>query len=91
MRQRRFQILVTLIAALAMLISACAMPVAPEAGEAQPAAAEPAAGEETTITFWHAMSGSRGEVVDDLVNSFNEMRTLTSRSKPSIRAATPKP
>ena len=25
-----------------------------------------------TITFWHAMSGSRGEVVEDLVKSFNE-------------------
>lgn len=72
MRQRRFQILLAVVTALAMLISACAMPVAPEAGEAQPAAEAPAAEGETTISFWHAMSGSRGEVVDELVSSFNE-------------------
>ncbi len=41
----------------------------------QPAAEEPAAPEakeKVSITFWHAMSGSRGEVVEDLVASFNE-------------------
>ncbi len=57
------------------------------AAEAPPAAAEapaPAEAEELppaippdvqpkgTITFWHAMSGSRGEVVDELVRKFNE-------------------
>ena len=74
MKQQRFQILLALVAALAMLIGACAAPAVPAADEAQPAAAEEVAegGEGTTITFWHAMSGSRGEVVDDLVNSFNE-------------------
>jgi sn-glycerol 3-phosphate transport system substrate-binding protein len=37
-------------------------------GIAQVAAQEP-----TTITFWHAMSGSRLEVVDGLIAEFNEM------------------
>ncbi len=73
MKHRRILVFLALVAALAMLISACAAPVAPAADDAQPAADEPAeGGEATTITFWNAMSGSRGEVVDDLVNSFNE-------------------
>lgn len=76
MKQLRVPFLLALIVALALALTACTVPVAAPAGEAQPAAEEGAAAseEETTITFWHAMSGSRGEVVDDLVNSFNEMQ-----------------
>ncbi len=67
---------------LALLVTACAAPgAAPAQPAAEPAAEqpapaeaqEPAAAEEpVTITFWHAMSGSRGEVVEELVASFNE-------------------
>jgi sn-glycerol 3-phosphate transport system substrate-binding protein len=75
MHQRRFVIMLALVAALAMLVSACAVPAAPQAGEAQPEAAEaaePAAGGGEPVTFWHAMSGSREEVVNGLVSSFND-------------------
>jgi len=69
--------MLALVAVLVLLLGACAAPAAPAADGEQPAAAADEAadeegGEATTITFWNAMSGSRGEVVDDLVNSFNE-------------------
>lgn len=68
-----FAILVTL---LMLTLGACAAPAAPasEDASAEEAAAE---GEGAEITFWHAMSGSRGEVVDDLINTFNESNPAT--------------
>jgi sn-glycerol 3-phosphate transport system substrate-binding protein len=75
MKHRRVLFVAAFLAVLILLLGACAAPVAPAGEEAQPATegeAAAAEGEPVTITFWNAMSGSRGEVVDDLVNSFNE-------------------
>ncbi len=51
-------------------------PAAPAEEEPETAPAEGEApavsGEKTTITFWHAMSGSREEVVNGLAQRFNE-------------------
>lgn len=74
----RRTLLIILIAGLLALLGACVQgPAAPAPAEQpaeEPAAEEPAAAEEgpTTITFWHAMSGSRQDVVNDLVSTFNE-------------------
>lgn len=68
--------LMLLIGAILLLVVACAQPPAAPAPAEQPAAEQPAAQEEAkgpvTITFWHAMSGSRQDVVNDLVDTFNE-------------------
>jgi len=51
---------------------AAEQPVAEQPAAEQPAAEQPAAAPApAAITFWHAMSGSRGDVVLDLVNTFN--------------------
>lgn len=34
--------------------------------------------EKTTITFWHAMSGSNGEALEEIVNKFNEQSDSVS-------------
>ena len=85
MIHRRMVLLFTLILLLAFALSACAAPAteapAPQEPKEEPttAPAEPTKEEKpaeskepVTITFWHAMSGSRGEVVQDLVDTFNE-------------------
>ena len=78
MNQRRFGLLLTLVLVLGIVLSACTAgppPIAPEEPAAPPAeekpAEQPESTEPVTITFWNAMSGSRGEVVTDLVDSFN--------------------
>lgn len=68
-------ILVALIGTLLLAVAACAQPAAKPAPTEQPAEAKPAAQKEkgpVSITFWHAMSGSRQDVVTDLVDTFNE-------------------
>lgn len=70
-------VLVVLIGVLGLVLAACAQPLAPAPAQPpaeQPAEEQPAAAEEepVTITFWHAMSGSRQDVVNDLVSTFNE-------------------
>ena len=84
MNRRRIFILLAIVLAMAFVLSACAQPPATEAPKQEAPAeataapaeekpAEPAASEEpVTITFWNAMSGSRGDVVKDLVDTFNE-------------------
>ncbi|NOZ50554.1 MAG: ABC transporter substrate-binding protein [Chloroflexi bacterium] len=70
MNHRRFALLLVLALALSLALGACAPP--PAATEAPAAATEaPAAAEPVNITFWNAMSGSRGDVVADLVDTFN--------------------
>ncbi len=74
-RKRFLTTLMTLLIALSVVLGACVAP-APPATEspaaAQPDAPQPAAVQAPTqITFWHAMSGSRGDVVNDLVDTFN--------------------
>ena len=52
--------------------TAAPAPAEPTKAPEAPAAAAPA-GEVTTITFWHAMSGSREKVVNELAESFNAL------------------
>ncbi|MFQ5595111.1 MAG: ABC transporter substrate-binding protein [Anaerolineae bacterium] len=68
MKLSKRTILVGLVVALALLVAACAQPAAPAPTE--PPAEEPTG--PVSITFWHAMSGSRQDVVNDLVSTFNE-------------------
>lgn len=83
MEKRPFRFLVYIMVVGALVLSACGTtettpttppePVettAPEVGDVtEPEPGEPG---ETTITFWHAMSGSRGDVVNGMVQRFNE-------------------
>jgi len=61
---------------LVLLVAACVQPPATQApAEQAPAAEQPAAKESkgpVSITFWNAMSGSRQDVVKDLVDTFNQ-------------------
>lgn len=70
-----FLIAVLLVAACAPAAApAPAAPEAPEAAATEPAAAEAApaaAGDKTTLEFWHAMGGNLGETVQELVDRFN--------------------
>lgn len=69
----------SLFLALALIFSACT-PTAPapssdvETGSTQ-AQEEPAASSPAQITFWHAMSGSREEVINGLAERFNQTQT----------------
>ncbi|MEM7125806.1 MAG: ABC transporter substrate-binding protein [Chloroflexota bacterium] len=72
----RFSIF-SLIMVLAMIVSACAVPVAdaPAEGDAEMASDSSdmaMAGDVVELEFWHAMSGELGELVDELVARFNE-------------------
>jgi len=78
MSRSKVGLLFVLALVLGFILSACVpppaapeQPAAPAATEAPAAAEAPAAEEPVNITFWNAMSGSRGEVVTDLVDSFN--------------------
>ncbi len=55
---KRFRTLSVLMA----LVAIVAVTIAPAAAQ----------DDETTITFWHAMSGSRADVVQEIVDTFNE-------------------
>ncbi len=67
MNQRRFTIsILGFTLTLMLFLGACVAPAA--APTVDDAAAD---GTGVTITFWNAMSGSRGDVVTDLVDSFN--------------------
>jgi sn-glycerol 3-phosphate transport system substrate-binding protein len=82
-RRRSLPALLSLFVIVSLLLGACAAPpsapapageeAAPAAEEAAPQPAAPAAEEAKPVelTFWHAMSGSRGDVVKDLVDTFN--------------------
>lgn len=75
MKLQRRTLFIVLLASILALLAACAQPVAPPAEQPaeEPAAEQPVAEEEpVSITFWHAMSGSRQDVVNDLVSTFNE-------------------
>lgn len=73
--KRSLFLLLSVVAILSLVLSACALP-------AQPAAPQPAAGQATKapaaaagpvkIDFWYAMSGHNGEVIQELVKRFNE-------------------
>ena len=77
-------LLFTMVALLAIILSACATPAAPaveEPAAEAPAAEEPAAepteapaeepaGEVIELQFWHAMGGNLGELVNELERSF---------------------
>lgn len=41
-------------------------------GDEDDSSSDTADGEKTDITFWHAMSGSNGEALEDVVDNFNE-------------------
>ncbi|MBP1969368.1 sn-glycerol 3-phosphate transport system substrate-binding protein [Virgibacillus natechei] len=41
-------------------------------GDEDDSSSDTANGEKTDITFWHAMSGSNGEALEDIVDGFNE-------------------
>jgi sn-glycerol 3-phosphate transport system substrate-binding protein len=78
---RTFKLLVLLMA-LALVLTACPAPAAEQpaapapAAPAAPDAAAPApaapAGDVIQLEFWHAMGGNLGELVNELVASFNE-------------------
>lgn len=72
----------SLIVTLSLVLSACTPPVQTPTTPAQPqstqAAQEPttaAAGAAVPITFWHAMSGSREEVIKGIADRFNASQT----------------
>lgn len=70
----------SLLLVLAMILAACAQATPEPTTGAQPQATQPQAAEPTSppastgttdITFWHAMSGSREEVVNGIAERFN--------------------
>jgi sn-glycerol 3-phosphate transport system substrate-binding protein len=71
--------LVSLLVALSLLLAACAQATPAPTTEAQPEATEaveaPASTELVQITFWHAMSGSREEVIKGIADRFNASQT----------------
>lgn len=67
-----------LIAAVALLVSACAPASSPSGGAAQqPAAAKPPAKVDPApkIQFWHAMTGANNDAVNKMVESYNKSQS----------------
>ncbi|MEC5423479.1 ABC transporter substrate-binding protein [Virgibacillus sp. C22-A2] len=62
-----------LILLLALVVVACS-----NDGEAETDENGGTDGEKKEITFWHAMSGSNGEAIEDMVNQFNEQSDTVS-------------
>jgi sn-glycerol 3-phosphate transport system substrate-binding protein len=79
------QLALSLIVVFVLVLSACtpaaqAPTSAPAPAEPQPveptaAVEQPASGETAEITFWHAMSGSREEVIKGIADRFNQSQT----------------
>jgi sn-glycerol 3-phosphate transport system substrate-binding protein len=74
-RQTGFSLLI----ALSLLLAACAQATPAPTEVTQPetteAAPPPESSGTTEITFWHAMSGSREEVIQGIADRFNESQT----------------
>lgn len=74
----------SLLVLLALILSACAQPGQTPTEESQPEepaatqapeAQEPSGDSPVEITFWHAMSGSREEVVNGIAERFNQSQS----------------
>lgn len=74
MQKRNKQFFFSLFMVMALLLGACAQ-ATPETAATQepeaPAEQEPAAAGPASITFWHAMSGSRADVIAGIADRFN--------------------
>lgn len=73
---KKFALLVLSAMLLALWLAGCTAPAAPEsapADEAPPSeeAATDSASEPLTITFWYALGGSRGEVLQAMIDEYN--------------------
>ena len=74
------QLAFSLLVVFALILSACAQATQAPAPEAQPEptkaeAQPPAVSSPVEITFWHAMSGSREEVIKAMADRFNQSQT----------------
>ena len=73
------QLALSLLVVLTMVLSACTPATQAPTTEAQPeptqASAQPAGSSPVSITFWHAMSGSREEVIKGIADRFNKSQT----------------
>ena len=73
------QLALSLFVVFVLVLSACTQATQAPVSEAQPeptkAEAQPAVSTPVEITFWHAMSGSREEVIKGIADRFNQSQT----------------